>query len=561
MFCQGALMPDATDELRNDAAAETVTLQNGDNLYRTLFEMAGVGEAHVDFANGRLLHVNRKLCAMLGYARAELLGKPIEDIVYAEDRARVQTTRAQLASGGLSHYEAERCYLRKDGSTLWVRVNATALPCGTERPTQMVAIIQDITGQKQAQDALLRARQASERSLAQLEAVFESMSEGLIIVDAEGNMLRMNPAARDMAGLDRHQELPDHLRLYEAMPQVWDLRRLDGTPLPLDEWPISFARRRQPFSYHEIQVIDRRTGQPRIGRFHGRPVPAVDDSPPLYVLTFRDVTAQKQAELERIKLLERLEAERQRLRDSEHRLAVLNATLEERVRERTADLEGFAYTVSHDLRAPLRAIEGYADALLEDYPGLDDDARLYLQRISAAAARMNRLIDDLLEYSRLGRQDLILGPVGLDAAVADALEQLAGVLADSGARVDVQTPLPAVRAHLPTLSRVIQNLLANAVKFVPPGRTPRVRIDAAAGHGQVRLTVQDNGIGIAPEHHRRVFQVFERLHSHDKYPGTGIGLAIVRRSLERLGGDCGVESQPGGSSRFWITLPEDQEEP
>lgn len=236
--------------------------------------------------------------------------------------------------------------------------------------------------------------------------------------------------------------------------------------------------------------------------------------------------------------------------------------LEKRVAERTADLEAtnqeletFSYSVSHDLRAPLRAMQGFAQALEEDYgtklgsTGLD-----YVQRIVAAARRMDTLIQDLLAYSQLSRADMQRKPVSLVAAVKDALAQLNSEIKQSGAQIMVAPSLSAVMGHAPTLTQVISNLLGNAIKFVPSGTKPSVRVWTEERDGRVRLWIEDNGIGISPEHQARIFRVFERLHGVETYPGTGIGLAIVRKGAQRMGGEVGVESTPGKGSRFWVEL-------
>lgn len=239
------------------------------------------------------------------------------------------------------------------------------------------------------------------------------------------------------------------------------------------------------------------------------------------------------------------------------------ADLEERVAERTAQLQetnaelnAFAHSVSHDLRAPLRSMQGFADALLEDYAGrLDPVGQDYARRIVTASRRLDSLIQDLLAYSRVSRTELELQSVSLSRVVTDALAQLEADLREREARVDVEEPLPAALGHHGTLVQVVGNLLANAVKFVAPGVQPVVRVWAEE-HGQwVRLCVEDNGIGIAREHQERIFRVFERLHGVAQYSGTGIGLAIVRKGVERMGGRVGVASEAGQGSRFWVELP------
>jgi len=231
--------------------------------------------------------------------------------------------------------------------------------------------------------------------------------------------------------------------------------------------------------------------------------------------------------------------------------------LEIRVQEReqsNAELEAFAYSVSHDLLAPLRAIVGFAEALQEDCAkDLDQQGREYLDEIIKAAARMNTLVRDLLEYGRVSRIDLQLAPVNLRAAIDDAIRQLGN---DHGGMLEVQGASDLwVRAHPQALIQVIFNLLSNAVKFHKKGISPEVQLRTEADNSSARLRVIDNGIGIAPQHRERIWQVFERLHDRETYLGTGIGLAIVKRAVNRMGGRCGLESEVGKGSTFWVELP------
>ena len=222
------------------------------------------------------------------------------------------------------------------------------------------------------------------------------------------------------------------------------------------------------------------------------------------------------------------------------------------------ELDAFAYSVSHDLQAPLRAMEGFAVALEEDYgPELDETGREYTERIAGAARRMSGMVDELLDYSRLVRAELRLTPVAVEPLVDDVIESVRPRVAESGAQIQVDVDDLRVRAHGSTLQRVLTNLVVNAVTYVEDGEAARVRIyTERPKKGRVRIVVEDRGIGIAPEYHDQVFDVFERLHSREEFPGTGIGLAEVRKGAERMGGSVGLESEPGRGSRFWVELPE-----
>jgi signal transduction histidine kinase/DNA-binding response OmpR family regulator len=238
------------------------------------------------------------------------------------------------------------------------------------------------------------------------------------------------------------------------------------------------------------------------------------------------------------------------------------AELEQRVAERTAELreinvelEAFSYSVSHDLRTPLRSIQGFAQILLEEYEDrLEAVGRDYVQRIVAAARRMDSLTEGLLTYSRLSRTAVELIPISLEEVVEDALIQLEPEIRSKEAQVAVERPLPQVMGHYVTLVQAVANLLANSLKFVAPGVRPQVRVWAEERDDRVYFRLRDNGIGIAPEYQERIFRIFERLHGPDTYAGTGIGLSIVHKGVERMGGQVGVESAPDQGSTFWVGL-------
>ena len=235
--------------------------------------------------------------------------------------------------------------------------------------------------------------------------------------------------------------------------------------------------------------------------------------------------------------------------------------LERQVQERTqrleetiGEMEAFSYSVSHDLRAPLRAIEGYANALVADYRDrLDVQGRNWLDRVSRSAHRLDSLIQDVLAYSRVAKDEIELAPIDLAALVEDIIAATPE-LQPPHASIVVETPLHPVLGHEAYLTQCITNLLANAVKFVAPGIVPDVRIRSERVGRKARVWFEDNGIGIDPAHYDRIFQIFGQVYPEGNYPGTGIGLAIVRKAVQRMNGDIGVESRLGAGSRFWLLL-------
>lgn len=268
-----------------------------------------------------------------------------------------------------------------------------------------------------------------------------------------------------------------------------------------------------------------------------------------------DISSRKQAEIAKQQLNETLEqrvSERtQELESANRQLAVTN----EKLAVVNQDLEEFSYMVSHDLREPLRSITGFSTMLLKNEGKPHVKQEEYLHRILASAQQSNKLIEDLLSYSRLNRSEIEMRSLNLSLLIPEILWQLDSTLKQHKAKIILNEPLGDVRANYTILTQVISNLLTNATKFVAPGVKPQVRFRTEPRGELIRLWIEDNGIGINPEYYKQIFTVFKRLHNNDIYPGTGIGLAIVRKGIERMGGQVGVESELGQGSQFWIDLP------
>ena len=227
--------------------------------------------------------------------------------------------------------------------------------------------------------------------------------------------------------------------------------------------------------------------------------------------------------------------------------------LEDLVKERTSELEAFAYSVSHDLRAPLRSMQSFAQVLLEDYiDKFDSEGKEFANRIIKSSKHMNTLIENLLSYSRLSRKEIKLEPVNLTKIIKGVVNQYDVKINEKNAEINITSPLPNVKGHYSTISRIVLNLLINAITFVDDNKKPKINIWSEEHNGWIRLYIEDNGIGIAPEYQEKIFKIFERLHGTETYQGTGIGLAIVKKGVERMGGTVGVESTPGKGSKFWV---------
>lgn len=270
-------------------------------------------------------------------------------------------------------------------------------------------------------------------------------------------------------------------------------------------------------------------------------------------------------------------------REAEEKILHLNEELEDRIAALTEvnrELETFNYSISHDLRAPLRSMSGFAQALMDgEASKLGTQGADYVRRIANSAKRMDTLLQDLLEYSRVARVSMLPTNVNLDGVVSEIVTLREREIEETRAQVEVKAPLGTVSAHFPTVQQILANLIDNGLKFVQKNQQPHLRIwseevsgeeapvakaengtpmengSALASRRSLRIWVEDNGIGIEKEFHEKIFGLFERLHPSHAFPGTGLGLAIVRKGVERMGGRVGLESKPENGTRFWVELP------
>jgi len=385
----------------------------------------------------------------------------------------------------------------------------------------------DITEQKKAEEEIRKSEE-------KYRTLYSSMKEGLCLHDIIYNE----------AGKAVDYVITDVNLAYES---ILGIKRQDAIGTRASEL---YSSDKPP--YVDIYAEVAATGQPTYFETYFPPmdkhfsISVFSPTKGKFATVFSDITERKLVDEE--------------LKEYREHLEELVEERTSRLEEKNAELEAFAYSISHDLRAPLRAMQGFSRALQEDYAEqLDEKGRDYAERVVSAAERMDSLIGDLLEYSRITRSELRLGTVDLDEVIEDTLQQLEAGIRDKGALVTVEGPLQQVKAHYATILQVVANLVSNAVMFVAPGVKPEVRIGGEERNGWVRLWVADNGIGIAPEYRERIFRIFERLHGMETYPGTGIGLAVVSKGMERMGGRVGMESEEGKGSEFWIELPKGEE--
>lgn len=368
----------------------------------------------------------------------------------------------------------------------------------------------------------LKAQQRAALLELRLQVLLNQVKVGIFRASAEGRLLEANPAFLELLGVESLDEANQRnlINLHDCYVQLANL----PSPQRLEQelqLPNSDGTSRWTLLTTTLNTVEGIT--------------VVDG-------LLEDISERKQAETE---------------------LQQLNATLEARVQERTAqleatnqELEAFAASISHDLGAPLRTIQRSAQILLEDLgESLEATHLRALQRIAADAQQLGAFVTDLLTYSRLKQAEITLAPIHLSQVLADVLLQIDAEIQTRQAQITIEEPLPRVQANRLILIQVLTNLLSNAVKFVADGVQPQVRIWAEQRQQQTRLWIEDNGIGIVADRQQEIFKPFTRLHGEEEYSGTGIGLAIARKGIERMGGAIGVESKLGQGSRFWLELP------
>ncbi|HSI52841.1 PAS domain-containing protein [Ideonella sp.] len=448
--------------------------------------------------------------------------------IHAEDRDQVAADFVAAATTG--QYETEYRVLRPDGSMIWVRDHAYPVRDATGQMTHMAGLIEDITAAHEAQQQQ-RQRLAAEAQLLRLVATapgvlmtYRRAADGMVSVQLA------NPKVAEAYGLSAGTSAGAHDPRDVIVPE--DRERLRQS---MEASAQSMARCREEF----------RVRHPQRGllwvEMHVTPVTEADGAIAWHGF-LHEVTARKQVEEQVLRTNAELEA----------RVAERTAELEARHRE----MEAFSYSVSHDLKAPLRGIDGYSRLLLTDHADkLDEEGRFFVDTIRKATVHMGQLIDDLLAYSRVERSRPTLSSIDPAAVINRLVGEYQREL-DQG-QVTLEQDLSCTRAtgEREGLTMAVRNLLDNALKFTQGQAERRIRLRCAEHEGRCRIEVRDNGSGFDMRYAERIFEIFQRLHRAEDYPGTGVGLAIVRKAVERMQGRVWAESVTGQGAHFFIELP------
>ncbi|HJV36055.1 MAG TPA: PAS domain S-box protein [Geomonas sp.] len=470
---------------------------------------------------GYILSWNEGAQRIKGYSASEIIGKHFSIFYSPEEVKAGKPARELEMSKSAGSLELEGWRLRKDGSRFWAGITITPLYEADGSLIGFNKITRDFTERRQLEDALQKSRNMFER-------LFETSPDAIVVVDGSGAIRKVNQQAEALFGYMREELIGQ--RVERLVPE-------------------RFLRSHR--QYRKSYFQDPRPRKMGIGlelygqSKEGREIPVdimltpIETSEGTWAYAvIRDITRQKQSDAKIRELNTALKSQIEQLEASNH------------------ELEAFSYSVSHDLRAPLRHVIGFVDLLNNRNPeGLDDKSLHYLQVITEAAKKMGNLIDDLLSFSRMGRAEMMKSRLDFGQLVRDIVRDLAEEA--KGREIEwVIGTLPEVMGDAAMLRQVAYNLLANAVKFTRDRSRARIEVGALQEEQETRFFVRDNGVGFDAAYLSKLFGLFQRLHRNEEFEGTGVGLAIVQRIIARHGGRVWAEGTVGGGATFWFSLPQ-----
>lgn len=494
---------------------------------RLFYDLPFIGMAISSPESKRWLQVNDRLCDILGYSREELLQMTWSEMTPSPDLQNNLALLQQMKDGLRDSYAMHKRFVRKDLQLVEAEIEVRAVRDAHGRLLRLLSTVQDVTERSRANEALRRQTQLLE----QAEAI---AGLGSWSFDPRaGEPVWWSGQLYRNIGIDPALGPPPDLQSHLALVHPQDVAAV-----------AAFVPARRPSG--ETQSLEFRRhpdlGPERWFRVSVRKEPGAQGGHRLSG-TVLDITA---------------------LRQAQTALEKTNAELEQRVEQRTEELlaanrelEAFSYTVSHDLKAPLRGIDGYSQLLQEDHAErLDDTGRAYLERIRRGVAQMGLLISDLLAYSRMERRSVEQQTVELLPLVERVLEEYAADIERLGARIDLSALQPTVlTTDREGLAVILRNLIGNALKFHRPGIYPELVMGNRLENGQHHLWVKDNGVGFDMKYSDKIFGIFQRLQRSDAYPGTGVGLALVSKAAQRMGGRVWADSAPEQGATFHLELP------
>ena len=477
---------------------------------------------------GRFVDVNRQACISLGYTREELLAKTVFDI---ELNFNLESAKANWEKIKPNEpFRLEGRQVRKDGTILPVEVQFGCFYA--ENRKLFICFVRDITEQQKA-ELQIRKNEADYRAL------IEKMSFGVLKQGPNAEILLANNSASELLGLSK-----DQLAGKTSFDPDWNVIHEDGSVFPGEMHHVTIAIKTRKPVKDVIMGVYRPATMDRVWLLvNAEPELDHDGNIDHVICSFQNITTGYN-----------LNRKLQNSYEEQNRLIDALQKKSQELMNSNAQLEHFAYVASHDLQEPLRMVTSFLKMLDNKYSDkIDEKGKTYINFAVDGAERMKQLISDLLIYSKVGNKDKLFEKVDLVTVINEIKKIYSKKIEKDDAQIFV-TDLPVFQTYRTLVKQIFSNLVSNALKYRHPQRTPIIEIKCEESISEYKFSVKDNGIGISAEHFEKIFEIFQRLHSIEKYKGTGIGLAIVKKIVEQMGGKIWLESEPGEGSVFYFTI-------
>lgn len=499
-------------------------LSESEERFRGIFEESPIGIILTD-SERKFILTNPALSRLLGYSPEELRNFTFEDITHPEDRGNSEILIDQLSSGAIPFFVLQKRYLHKEGKTVWANVTVTIIHSQSGQIANHLIMIEDITEKKKTEEAF-----QYEQYL--MQTLMDNIPDSVYFKDLESHFIRVNRATVAKFGLHSADELLGKVDV-DFFPQADGEESLreeqgiirTGNPI-INQEAIEIWKDQRPVTWASITKM------------------ALPDKTGKIIGTFgvtRDITDRKAKEEE---------------------IKRLNADLEKRVEIRTKELklrnqelESFAYSISHDLKAPLRGITGYSQLLIQEHSGqLDDEGKSFLNKLVLSSTQLSELIDDLFVYSSMERKPINRVELYVSDIISAVIEERMADISQSNILLHQNIEIEKIVSSPELLTQIFRNYLDNAIKFSKTIKQPEIWLDYKNQGDTSLFVIRDNGIGFDMKHREKIFDVFYRLQRNDEYPGTGIGLALVKKAADILGYQVWVESKEGAGAEFFLEI-------
>lgn len=480
---------------------------------------------------GHIMSWNEGAERIKGWSANEIIGKHFSTFYTTEDLEDKKPERELKIAIATGKYEEEGWRVRKNGSVFWANVVITALYNEQNKHIGFSKVTRDLTDKKMSEESL---RQSEERYRSLVEQVTDY---GIFMLDEKGRIISWNEGARRIKGYEQSDIIGKYFSIFYPEEDI-----LNGKPA----YELKVARAEGKYEEEGWRV--KKDGS----LFWASVViTAIYNSNGIHIgfsKVTRDLTERKEAERALRESYERYRLLADQLKATNTQLSYANQ-----------ELEQFTSIVSHDLQEPIRTIKSFLQLInIKLNNEQNDDLKTYIEKAVTAADRMKILIQNLLHYSQLSKGELVEETMSVEDIINEAVQNVRSSVAKNNAQISIETDVHTIEGDRVQLVQLIQNLLSNALKFTDR-QSPKIKISAVRENGHVKFSVSDNGIGIAETDLNKVFEIFRRLHTNKAYPGTGIGLAICKKIVDRHRGKIWPESKPGKGTTFYFTLNEERE--